>query len=273
MPSLYAHYYFANKCVDKFPAELQKIIADNRKFYDLGSHGGDLLFYFKPYKKNDIRSYGSQLHRENFIEQISRFKESASGSCHSQRDIAYLAGYYTHFILDSVVHPYVCKVDAEKVEKHLVIEVDYDRKLLIKTGENPYSNKYLRFQVNDSETQETVAKYMNTSPANIKKTLKARKTFTKMISSQNRLWRAILDFLFKASGNVAGFDILVRKVENDKCKAVRERIDEYMKVALADAEKYANEFYGFLTSSTALGERFDCDFYRNYYKSKESDEM
>ena len=262
MPSVYAHYYFADKCVDKFPEELKKIIADNRKFYDLGSSGGDLLFYYKPYKKNDIRSYGSHLHKEIFAEQIYRFRESASGSCHRERDIAYLAGYYTHFILDSVVHPYILKVDAEKVEKHLIIEVDYDRKLLIKTGENPYSNKYLRFQINDAETQETVAKYMNTSPANIKKTLKGRKLFTKLISSQNRLWRAILKFLFKASGNRAGFDILVQKSENDKCGAVRERIDELMKSALIEAEKYSKEFYAFLNSAQPLSERFECDFYR-----------
>lgn len=263
MPSIYAHYYFADKCVGKFPEELQKIIVDNRKFYDLGASAGDLLFYYKPYKKNDIRIYGTQLHHENFAEQMSRFKESASGSCHTQRDIAYLAGYYTHFILDSAVHPYILKVDAEKVEKHLIIEVDYDRKLLIKTGENPYSNKFLRYQVNDSETQEIVAKYMDTSPANIKKTLKARKLFTKLISSQNRLIRGGLRFLFKASGNSAAFDVLTRKVENDKCKVVRERIDELMKSALVEVQKYGAEFYGFLKSSSPLGERFNCDFYRH----------
>ncbi|MDE7078831.1 MAG: zinc dependent phospholipase C family protein [Clostridia bacterium] len=261
MPSVYAHYYFADKCVDKFPEELKRIVVDNRKFYDLGSSGGDLLFYYKPYKKNDIRSYGSQLHKENFAEQMARFKESATGSCYRERDIAYLAGYFTHFILDSVIHPYVCKVDAEKVEKHLIIEVDYDRKLLIKTGEDPYSNKYLRFQVNDAQTQEIVAKYMNTSPANIKKTLKDRKLFTKLISSQNRLLRAILNFLFKTTGNNAGFDVLVQKKENDKCGVVRERMDELMKSALIEVEKFSSEFYAYMTSSSSLGERFECDFY------------
>ncbi|MBD5100956.1 MAG: zinc dependent phospholipase C family protein [Clostridiales bacterium] len=262
MPSIYAHYYFASKCADKFPEELKKIIADNRKFYDLGASAGDLLFYYKPYKKNDIRIYGTQLHHENFAEQMVRFKESALSSSHSQRDIAYLAGYYTHFILDSVVHPYICKVEAEKVEKHLVIEVDYDRKLLIKTGENPYSNKFLRYQVNDGETQEIVAKYLNTTPAVIKKTLKDRKKFTKLISTQKKVVRGGVNFLLKLSGKPNAFEILTQKTENDKCGAVRERIDELMKSALVDAQKYGAEFYEFLKSSSPLSERFQCDFYR-----------
>ncbi|MDE7215732.1 MAG: zinc dependent phospholipase C family protein [Clostridia bacterium] len=262
MPSVYAHYYFADKCVEKFPEDLKRIIDDNRKFYDIGSSGGDLLFYYKPYKKNDVRSYGSILHRENFKEQMTRFKESASGSCHVERDTAFLVGYFTHFILDSAVHPYICKVEAEKVEKHFIIETDYDRKLLIKTGENPYSNKYLRFQANDEQIREVVAKYMNTSPANIKKTLKSRKVFTKIISSQNKLLRSFLHFAFKATGNEAGLDILVKKQENENCKVVRERIDEIMKTSLSEVGKYAKEFYDFLTSSSELGERFDCDFYR-----------
>ena len=32
MPSVYAHYYFADKCVDKFPEELKRIVENNRKF-------------------------------------------------------------------------------------------------------------------------------------------------------------------------------------------------------------------------------------------------
>ena len=261
MPSVYAHYYFADKCVDKFPEELKRIVENNRKFYDAGSGGGDMLFYYKPYKKNDVRSYGSHLHRENFKEQMNRFKESASGSCHAERDIAFLAGYFTHFILDSAIHPYIRKVESEKVEKHFIIETDYDRKLLIKTGENPYSNKYLRFQVNDEQVREIVAKYMNTTPANIKKTLKSRKVFTKIISSQNKLTRSFLHFAFKATGNEAGLDILVKKQDNENCAVVRERIDEIMKESLVEVGKYDIEFYEYIKTPSQLGDRFDCDFY------------
>ena len=261
MPSIYAHYLFGEKCIAKFPQELQKIVKDNRKFYDLGTAGGDLLFYFKPYKKNEVRSFGSKLHRENVKAQLEDFREKAVDSCSKESDIAYLAGYYTHFILDSRTHPFIEKMQAEGVERHFVIETDYDRKLLIKYGEDPFDNKYLRFQVSDPSTQEVVAKYLNTTPANIKKTLKDRKKYLKCISKQNKLWRKFLIFVFKASGNEAGLDILVQKNENDKCVEVRNTLDNLAVTALSEVEKTAGEFWEFIAHGKQLGDRFDCDFY------------
>ena len=81
MPSIYAHYLFGDKSISKFPQELQKIVNDNRKFYDIGTAGGDLMFYYKPYKKNEVRSYGSKLHRENMRSQLESFREKAVDSC------------------------------------------------------------------------------------------------------------------------------------------------------------------------------------------------
>ena len=263
MPSIYAHYLFGDKSIAKFPPQLQKIVNDNRKFYDLGTAGGDLVFYYKPYKKNDVRNYGSKLHRENMRSQIEAFREKAVDSCTKESDIAYLAGYYTHFILDSRTHPFIEKMQADGVARHFVIEQDYDRKLLIKYGENPFDNKYLRFQISDSSTQEVVAKYMNTSPKNIKKTLKSRKKFLKAISSQNKLWRAIVNFLFKVSGNTSAFDVLIQKQENDKCAEVRNTLDKLALEALSEVEKTAGEFWSFIVEGKRLGDRFDCDFYLN----------
>lgn len=260
MPSIYTHYLFGDKCISKFPQELQRIVKENRKFYDLGIAGGDLTFYYKPYKKNELRSYGSKLHRENFRAQLEAFREKAVESCTKESDIAYLAGYYTHFILDSRMHPFINKMQADGVAKHFVIEQDYDRKLLIKYGENPFDNKYLRFQINDNSTQEVVAKYMNTSPRNIKKILKDLKKFVKYISSQNKLWRSLIIFLFNISGNSAGLDVLVQKDENDKCVEVRNTLDKLAVEALSEVEKTACEFWNFIVMGKGLGERFECDF-------------
>lgn len=261
MPSIYAHYLFGDRCIAKFPQPLQDIVNDNRKFFDLGTAAGDLLFYYKPYKKNEIRSYGSKLHRENAKSQFARLRSIAVESCNKERDIAYLAGYYTHFMLDSKLHPFIDRMQAEGVARHFVIETDYDRKLLIKYGENAFDNKYLRFQINDEDTQEIVAKYLNTTPKNVKKTLKDRKKYLKYISSQNKLIRAIIVFLFKISGNRLGLDILIQKDENKKCEEVRNTLEKLMFEALAEVGKGANDFFAFLTDGAQLGERFDCDFH------------
>ena len=261
MPSIYAHYLFGDRCISKFPKQLQDIVNQNRKFFDLGTAGGDLLFYYKPYKKNDVRSHGSKMHRQNAGEQFDLFREKASESCNKDRDVAYLAGYYTHFILDSRTHPFIDKMEEEGVARHFVIETDYDRKLLIKYGEDPYDNKYLRFQVNDVDTQEVVAKYMNTTPKNIKKTLKDRKKYLKYISTQNKFMRSLLKFLFKATHNEIALDILVQKKENDKCDEIRNTLDKLVFEALDEVERNSKEFFEYLSQGGRLGERFDCDFH------------
>ncbi len=261
MPSIFAHYKFGDKCLAILPAELKEIIDNNRKFYDLGTAGGDLMFFYKPYKKNEVRTYGSKLHRENAKSQFENFRQIALDSCNRQRDIAYLAGYYTHFILDSRMHPFIEKMQSEGVEKHFVIETDYDRKLLLKYGEDPFDNKYLRFQINDTDTQEVVAKYMNTTPKVVKKTLKDRKKYLGYISSQGKLKRKILIFLFKISGNSAGLDVLVQKEENKKCDEVRNTLDKLALDALTEVERTAREFWEFIKDGEKLGSRFNCDFY------------
>ncbi|MDE6211632.1 MAG: hypothetical protein K2G42_06635, partial [Clostridia bacterium] len=95
----------------------------------------------------------------------------------------------------------------------------------------------------------------------IKKTLKDRKKYLKYISKQNKLWRKFLIFVFKASGNEAGLDILVQKDENDKCAEVRNTLDKLFLDALVEVEKTAGEFWDFIAEGKKLGERFDCDFY------------
>ena len=261
MPSIYAHYLFGDRSISKFPKQLQEIINDNRKFFDLGTSGGDLLFYYKPYKKNPVRSHGSQMHRQNAAAQLAAFREMAAERCNKDRDIAYLAGYYTHFILDSRTHPFIDRMDEEGVARHFVIETDYDRKLLIKYGEDPYDNKYLRFQINDSDTQEIAAKYMNTTPKIIKKTLKDRRKYLGYISSQNKFMRGLLNFLFRISNNTIAFDILVQKREDPKCDGIRDTLEKLVFEALAEVERGGKAFYEFLVDGGDLGGRFDCDFH------------
>ena len=68
-------------------------------------------------------------------------------------------------------------------------------------------------------------------------------------------------FVFKASGNELGLEILVQKDENDKCVEVRNTLDKLFLDALLEVEKTAGEFWDFIVDGKKLGERFDCDFY------------
>lgn len=260
MPSVYTHYVFADECISKLPERLRSIVEKNRKFYDLGQSGADLLFYYKPYKSNNIRKYGSAVHRIKANELFYSYRSIAEGSLFPERDVAYLAGFFTHFILDSAMHPYIWKCDRDNIARHFVIEVDYDRKLLLRDNQNPFSEKFLEYQKVDEEVCEIAAKYLQTTPKIISKILKSRKKFTHLISTQNVFVRGLLNFLFKISKNPLALDILIQKEENPDCKEISKELDKIFANALSSITVYGAEFEKFLLDRGMLGKRFEVDF-------------
>ncbi len=260
MPSVYTHYLFANAAIDRLPEKLRTTVCLNRKYYDLGQSGADLMFYYKPHKGNAIRTRGSQIHRVKANELFKSFLQIANSSLTPERDVAYITGFFTHFILDSAMHPYIWKCDEGKIAPHFVIEADYDRKLLIDAGENPYNAKFLEYQTIDKDTEEIAAKYLKCTPAQVHKMLKSRKKFTKLISSQNPFVRGLLKFLFKISSNPKGNDILIQKDENPACRQIRKDLKTIFDRALCEIETYGKEFEDFLLYGGPLGARFDRDF-------------
>lgn len=260
MPSVYTHCKFACDALARLPERLAQTACENRKFYDAGQSGADLLFYYKPYKTNDVRKRGSAMHRERFDRLMDVFREKALASENFAADVAYLTGFFTHFMLDSAMHPYIWRCDEEKIAPHFVIEADYDRKLLLADGKSPYDARFLDYQQVDDEVAQTLSKYLACTPQQIKHIFRARKKFTALISSQNPLIRGFLKFLFKISSNPKGNEILIQNKANPSCSEISLRLDALYDCALDEVEKYGGEFEKFLLEDGNLGERFERDF-------------
>lgn len=260
MPSVYTHYKFACDALDRMSAGLKQAAKENAKLYAAGASGADILFYYKPHKSNDLRKYGSSIHRVRADELFSRFREIMTSDGASQGDIAYLAGYYTHFMLDSALHPYIWKCDQENIAPHFVIEADYDRKLLLRDGKNPHNADFLDFQTVDDEVARTAAKYLACTPKQIKEVFSSRVKFTKLISSRNPFVRGFLKFLFKISSNPKGNDILIPLEDVPACEEISREMDRLYIVALDEVEAHSVQFEEFLKGKGVLGERFSVDF-------------
>lgn len=260
MPNNYTHYYFAQKCIDLLPLRLKKIVQENKKIYDIGLSGPDILFYYQPHKANDIKTYGSLMHRKKAKEVFDEFKQIAQK--HQKKDMhyAYLTGFFTHFILDSALHGYIWNAEKENIARHFVIEAEYEKLVLKRMGENPFSNKFLRYEINDKDTREVVAQYMNTTPKNIGKILKSRKSFIYCIYTQNIFVRGLLKFLFKLSKNPKAMDILMQKKDNHACIKTSQDLDVLCEQTLNSFAKYAKEFENYLLNDMPLSDRFDVDF-------------
>ena len=58
MPSTYAHYRFGKDVLDRLPAKQKQDIQEHPDLYNVGLHGPDLLFYYKPISHNPINQLG-----------------------------------------------------------------------------------------------------------------------------------------------------------------------------------------------------------------------
>ena len=48
MPSTYAHYRLGQKVLDNLTGGIKSTILNHKELYDIGLHGPDILFYYKP---------------------------------------------------------------------------------------------------------------------------------------------------------------------------------------------------------------------------------
>ncbi|MDO4478488.1 MAG: zinc dependent phospholipase C family protein [Lachnospiraceae bacterium] len=125
MPALYAHYRFGAACLEALPEDLAALCRRHRDLYDLGVHGPDIFFYYKPLQKNDVSAFGLALHfqksRAFFARGAAHIRTLPEGD---ERDaaLAYLMGFLAHFTLDRCCHGFINAQTAAGPDSHNLIE-------------------------------------------------------------------------------------------------------------------------------------------------------
>ena len=105
MPSTYAHYLFGKKVLAALPDALASAVRQERALYDIGLHGPDLLFYYKPLGSNAVNRIGFGMHAEpaeKFFVSAAEIVKSGTPA-----DAAYAYGFVCHFALDAACHSYI----------------------------------------------------------------------------------------------------------------------------------------------------------------------
>lgn len=124
MPDQLAHYLFARRVWAALGKDMQRRIDPSSMAFRAGSFGPDPLF-------NDLsaarRSQGFQLHRKSGAVAMERFREAVRNNLPSAVD--YAAGFFTHYALDRLCHPYLKALDKQGKLRHIPLEVAYDRAL------------------------------------------------------------------------------------------------------------------------------------------------
>jgi len=152
MPAFATHFFYAEKVYESLDEDTQKKIKKYRDYYDLGAQGPDIFYYYKPYRKNNISDFGTQVHHKlfkelikNALKNIKEYEMNPNRKLRTYEDDAaliYLLGLSTHFTLDSSFHPLINK-EAKTKNDHYILETELDRKIIEREAKNiePYKFK------------------------------------------------------------------------------------------------------------------------------------
>lgn len=107
MPSTYAHYRLGQEIRKKVPEDIRECIEKNQQLFNIGLHGPDILFYYKPLKANEINGIGYGMHERPGEEFFKYAKKVIRKNNEKPAYLAYVYGFICHFALDVSCHAYI----------------------------------------------------------------------------------------------------------------------------------------------------------------------
>lgn len=259
MPASYAHYCFGQAVYDRLSKDIKEIINENREIYDIGLNGPDILFYYKPLKKNRINSFGHEIHRQDGIEFFNKAKKHI---LEDKDGLPYILGFLCHFILDSNCHPYISKAMKESGVSHGEIEAELDGRLMRKHNLSPQSVSAGKHIIPTKENSKIIAKfYDGISESQILESLRSVRFYNKLLLCENNLKRNIMKgVLSKIKGAESFSHMIINVIPNPKCKNNIDKLLILYEKSIDEAVQIIEEYYRNLNSDKSIGERFNRNF-------------
>ena len=262
MPSTYAHYRFGEKVLEKLPEEIRATVEKNRELYDIGQHGPDFFFFYKPFGKNSIQANGSRMHRtifKSFLIPAAEKIRADNIKVEKDKDLAYILGFICHYALDNACHGYIEKKIHVSGIRHNVIEGDFERYLLVKDGKDPVKEKIIDGILTPSpENAAVISSFFPGIPAKeIESALKQMVRFHHILYAPNAIKRNLLLAGLRITGLYGGVQgHVMRPKANPACADSSLRLYRLMELAEDRAVELILAFFEFLDGKTTLDDRF-----------------
>lgn len=242
MPALFTHQLIAEHAMQQLSKAIQQKV-ENKAIYYLGAQGADLFFFYRLHagKKNNL---GGKLHKLNIYQTFSALQRhlwrlqnqyadymhamqtDKSQQCAMQQNAehilqeitifqAYIAGYITHYVADTVFHPFIYAMEEKflkmqpkwRGKRHVYIENDVDSYLLERyKGVKPAEYK-LNFTIDDFDLPALCstlrvlcyeAGYPNFTMQQLRQILKRINLFSSLTRDKRQFRRFFLHGLEKA---------------------------------------------------------------------------
>lgn len=262
MPTTYAHYKFGKEVISALPRPLQNSVEKNRELFDMGLHGPDLLFYYRPASKNAVNMQGYDLHdkmSDIFFENAANIIEKAENPGAAR---AYIYGVICHFALDSECHPYIEKMIKTSGISHSEIEMEFDRLLMKQDYINPLRHLSTGHIHPNMKNAEVIAPfYEELTPQLAYKCMKSMIFYHKLLLAPGRTKRRLLFGGMKLIRAYDGMHGMVMSLEpNPECKEYCQLLKRLFAGAVPLAAGLIIQYQKKLFQGGALPSRFQRTF-------------
>ena len=107
MPAFYTHYRFGCDVLKQLPEDIRSICTAHRGLFDIGLHGPDIYFFYRPVLPNKVNRIGYAAHKRSGRYFLQRAQKVIASAHDKDAARAYFYGLLCHFTLDSICHPYI----------------------------------------------------------------------------------------------------------------------------------------------------------------------
>lgn len=261
MPSTFAHYYFGHEVLKNLDVRARNIILGDKKIFDIGLHGPDIFFYYKPFMVNKVLIMGHDMHRENVDGFIER------SACHighmkdKRAAISYMMGFICHFALDSECHTIVEKWVKISGVSHTEIEMEFDKSLLRSVGINPLEYRFGKHLPTYGVNTDVIDKIYHLKNGVVNHAVRYMKLCLRVFNIKNEFFRKIEFCVLKLAGQyefVRG--MIINRNDNPRCFKSNEILTEKLNNSIPVAVKLINNYLDYIFEDGELSERF----FRNF---------
>lgn len=257
MPATYAHYRFGAAMLNRMPADMGRTAKRNRRLFDVGLHGPDLFFFYRPVAGTKISKQGYKFHRQTGREFFGRVCRNLRLEP-SEEAKAYLYGVLCHYALDSHCHPMVEAFSREGIASHSRIEAEFDRFLLDMDGKNPPFGMRLTKHMTLTEPETGVVSrfYPGVESRHVKESLRSMVKIRKMLELPDGPVRsAVLKTV--SAGSETFRDMIVNPQPDEACRMLNGPLFEKYAQAEKSFPGMLLQLGAHLAYNAPLGAAFD----------------
>lgn len=256
MPATYAHYRFGAQMLAKMPADVCRTAKRHRRLFDVGLHGPDLFFYYKPVVSTKISRLGNKFHRQTGKEFFSRVCRNLRLDP-SEEGQAYLYGVLCHYTLDAKCHPLVEKLSWEGIASHARIETEFDRFLMELDSKTQPSTVSLtkHMTLTAGECGVVSRFYPGAGPGHIREALKGMANIRKILELSEGPVKAMV-IKTMGLGSETFRDMVAAKEPDPVCRDLNQPLMERYQRAANVFPEMVLQLGAHLTYNAPLGEEF-----------------